>query len=145
MSRTWRIAAFLLAGLIACMIACGGDDGVTYERPRTGPVIVTITADKNSLLKGQTVTLTCTYYVANPRLPSYATNGYFKVPPTNFTVVSGESSWVDTVLVNETRTHKVAIRPIVRGNLLADAIVYADIDSFYGSYRGVDYIELHVK
>lgn len=135
MSRTRRIAAFLLADLIVCAIACGSGDDVWHVNTSDGLIRVSIAADKHRVNLGGTITLTCTYHVADPYLPSYVTNGHFKVPPTVFTVVSGESSWVDTVLVNETRKHKVVIRPIVRGDLLADAIVYAEIDSFSG-YRG---------
>jgi hypothetical protein len=109
-----------------------------------GALKVTITADKCDITYPGTTTLTCTYYVSEDYLPSYVASGYFKVPPTAFTVVSGDSSWVDTVLVNETRKHKVVIRPIVRGDLLADAIVIAPLDSF-GGIRGVDSVELYVK
>lgn len=105
---------------------------------------VTIAADKCDITYPGTMTLTCTYHVFEDYLPSHVTNGHFKIPPTVFTVVSGESSWVDTVLVNETRKHKVVIRPLVRGDLLADAIVIAPIDSF-NAVRGAASVYFSVR
>ena len=145
MARSRRGTAFLLANSIACAIACGSDE---YECirvvPPTGPVRVTVTADKCDINYGATITLTCTYSVFEDYLPSYVAHGNFKVPPTAFTVVYGDSSWADTVLVNEVRTHKVVIRPLVRGELVADAIVIAPIDSFNG-VRGARSVYMRVK
>lgn len=136
-----------MGALVACAIACGSDDDdgpcMSPGAP-VGPVRVTIMADRCGITYGETMTFTCTYYVHEDHLPSYVTDGHFRIPRNAFTIVSGESSWVDTVLVNETRKHKVVVRPIVRGDLVADAVVIAPIDSF-NAVRGSDSIELHVK
>lgn len=94
-----------------------------------------------------TAVLTCSYWIPETTtLPDtvYIAEGNFSFSP-NFALVSGDSAWIDTVRVNEHRTHKVTVRALVRGDWLVDAGVHSVVEPDVWVIGGGRSIELHVR
>jgi len=95
----------------------------------------------------ETATLSCTYKVVAKILPvgrdDYVAEGHFVYP--NFSFVSGDSSWEDTLRVNETRSHQVVVRALARGDWLVDASVKSVIEENIMAISGSGSVELHVR
>jgi hypothetical protein len=142
-----RYVPVCLAILIAWTWGCTGREPCCGE-PGLEPVLgrrtppnpgahAELVKDRDPPLGG-TATLTFRYDIRRPFDPSdtlaWVAKGHFEPSYSGvFSYVSGESSWVDTLLSFETREHSVVIRAERRGELLIDASVSAISDSVWGA------------
>lgn len=137
----------LIATTLAAVLMAACDDG-SPEVPADPGIAVKLTADRSPSYMG-TATLSCSYKVTSHLVPvgrdDYIAEGHFAFPSTHFAVVSGESSWVDTLRAQEVRNHKVVVKALVRGDWLVDALVRSVIEDSVTIIGGGDSIELHVR
>ena len=143
----WRLKVLfaIIVAAVACNDTTGGDGKGTHEG--TSPIQVDIVADRSPAYM-QTATLSCTYKVISERLPAgrndFVAEGHFAFA-NSFAFVSGDSSWVDTLKVNEVSNHQVVVRAVMRGDWLVDALVSSVIQENVTTIGGGDSVELHVK
>jgi len=142
-----KTAALTICAVFALLLACDDSPTIDDDGNTSQGIKVNLTADRDPSFM-ETVTLTCQYEVKYPILPvgrdDYIVTGHFVLPSTHFTVLSGDSSWVDTVGVNIQRQHSVTVRAIMRGNWLVDVLATSVIEDSVSTIGGGDSIELSV-
>lgn len=145
-----RVYLALCRASVALLVGCGGDsaNGLTDAHSTNNGIEVSLAVDRHPNVM-ETVTLTCSYEVDYPYLPEgrddYVVKGHFVLPVTHFTVVSGDSSWVDTVMVNTRSEHYVVVQAIKPGDWLVDALATSVIEESVSVISGGASVEVHVQ
>jgi hypothetical protein len=141
-----RWALFVALALLAC-----GDDGsapVDDSSSTNSGIDVYVSMDHRPDVN-ETATISCLYEVDYPTQPlgrsDYIVNGHFVIPSSRFRVVSGDSSWVDTVLVNTRRTHSVTVRATKAGEAFIDVFATSVIEEGYTVISGAASIFVRVE
>lgn len=130
-----RLRLYAIPGIvIVFLVGCRSSDSVKEQRstPFQKYVSVTLVADKIPSFMG-TAKITCEYSINYPADRSdtltWYVSGYFRDPAPSFSILSGDSCWVDTVASYTRVEHTIKVRAIERGQFIVEAFVYTPLDS----------------
>ena len=143
---------FMILGTFLIIVGCisesdekgGGDDNAPAQYIR-----VLMTVDKQPDYMG-TATVTLKYYIDFPPDKSDTltinANGWFRTGTRGnvFSIVSGDSSWTDTVQSFTEIEHQIVIKAHKRGGWVISGYVTGLIDTF-SALGGTDIINIYVR
>jgi hypothetical protein len=120
--------------LVFFVVGCRSADPPKERRstPFQKHVSVRLVADKDLSLMDETE-ITCVYSIDYPVDRSdtltWYVNGYFRDPAPGFSILSGDTSWVDTVKSYVEVEHTINVRALDQGRFIIEAFVSTPLDS----------------
>jgi hypothetical protein len=139
-----RHIVLVSAGIL--LFVCCGDNGSSVvnggaTRFTSSAVAVTLEVDNDHPQVGEPATVTCTYELrdgtAFKRDVTYVGHGLVhNIPPLAFT--SGDSLWLDTLVVGQSARHEFVVTPLRAGEFLLGVEIWVPVDETFVAGRNTN-------